>query len=144
MYITLRGVVVGIFLAVVVTALVWFGFGQMLLMWELDSPLKKDWQEIYLSNGLVWYGKITAIDEETIRLSGAYNLEKFVRVKDAAGADVGNMGSNAFSMGGQITPGAVDEKFILSAKSYPVYLNRSNVLFWHRLDPKSPAAKYLK
>lgn len=139
----IKGVLIGALGVVLVTFVVWFGFGKVLMFWELNSLFPARWYEVHMTDGQVWYGNLSGVNQDHIRLINVRYLEKYTRSITGSEASSG-MTSGEFSLGGGVAPGAIEEKYVLVGKNMPVYLNRAMVLYWHVVDPSSPASRYLK
>lgn len=128
---------------ILVTIFFWFGVERITLYFETHSPFPKNWQEVHLINGDVFYGKVAGLNGEVMKLMNAYELQKFSKAPATGGAKIYDAsGSENFNLGAQVPE--PQERRILVPKSQTVYLSREAILYWQDVAPADEAARLLK
>ena len=129
-------IVFWIIVFIFLTAGTWFGFERGVLYWQLHTPLPDVWIAANLTNGELFYGVLSGVTRDTIKLTNVYVPEKFTRPSPEASAS-----SSAFGLNGGIEP---EVRYIPVFRSLEIFLNRAQVLYWQPISPASPVMLYLK
>lgn len=97
-----------------------------------DSAVKsKEYQAVFLTNGQVYFGKVSRVDSSYVKLTDIYYLQvqQTVQPKDAAAA-ANNQQVSLAKLGGELH-GPEDVMFV----------SRQQVLFWENLKTDGKVAK---
>ena len=89
-----------------------------------SSVKSKQYQALFLTNGQVYFGKLSNIDGSWVKLSDIYYLQvqQTVQPKDSKAADAANPQVSLAKLGNELH-GPEDQ----------MYVDRSQVLFWENL-----------
>lgn len=111
-------------------ALAWFG-NRALMAVNADSAIKaKQFQAVFLTNGQVYFGKVTKVDSSYVKVTDIYYLQvqQAVQPKDASAAN--NQQVSLAKLGGE-----------LHGPEDIMYISRQQVLFWENLKNDGKVAK---
>lgn len=120
----------------------WFSLEKIILFYKLNSPVPKNWQSVHMTNGDVYYGKISGTLGSTLNLSSPYHLEKLNKSEALEKSDQLNATSSSFGFNG--SPNISEEKYILVEKQKNMLINRSQILFIQEVSSDEEVSKYLK
>ncbi|GAC1369230.1 MAG: hypothetical protein NVSMB39_0800 [Candidatus Saccharimonadales bacterium] len=112
-------------------ALIWFA-NQALATANADSAIKsKQYQALFLTNGQVYFGKVSQVDKSYVKVTDIYYLQvqQTVQPKDAAAA-ANNQQVSLAKLGGE-----------LHGPEDVMYVSRAQVLFWENLKTDGKVAK---
>lgn len=118
-------------IAVSLVALLWFAnkaYGAL----TADSAVKsKQFQAVFLTNGQVYFGKVSRVDNSYVKITDIYYLQvqQTVQPKDAAAA-ANNQQVSLAKLGGE-----------LHGPEDIMYVSRQQVLFWENLKTDGKVAK---
>lgn len=129
-------IVFWIILFVFVTAGVWFGFERGVLYWQLHAPLPNTWVAAHLTSGELFYGVLSGVARDTIKLTRVYAPEKFTRPSPTSSAS-----SSVFGLNGSIEP---EMRYVPVFRGAELLLNRTQVLYLEPIPRASPITAYLK
>lgn len=103
------------------------------------------WYAVHLANGQVYFGGIQSITPDTITLENTYYLESYT----APAQEQPVASSTSFQVRQQTAPQQIynlthrGENDNMKTDN-TLYLDRHAVLFWERLSPEAPMAKWLE
>jgi hypothetical protein len=112
-------------------ALIWFA-NRALATAQADSAVKgKQYQALFLTNGQVYFGKVSQVDKSYVKVTDIYYLQvqQTVQPKDAAAA-ANNQQVSLAKLGGE-----------LHGPEDIMYVSRQQVLFWENLKTDGKVAK---
>lgn len=118
-------------IAVSLVILIWFAnkaFSDL----NADSAVKaKQFQAVFLTNGQVYFGKVTHVDKSYVKVTDIYYLQvqQTVQPKDATAA-ANNQQVSLAKLGGE-----------LHGPEDVMYVSRQQVLFWENLKTDGKVAK---
>ena len=118
-------------IAVSLVILIWFAnkaFSDL----NADSAVKaKQYQAVFLTNGQVYFGKVTHVDKSYVKVTDIYYLQvqQTVQPKDATAA-ANNQQVSLAKLGGE-----------LHGPEDVMYVSRQQVLFWENLKTDGKVAK---
>jgi hypothetical protein len=118
-------------LLVSVAVLGWFA-NKALAALGSDSAVKgKQFQAVFLTNGQVYFGKVSKVDSSYVKVTDIYYLQvqQTVQPKDAAAA-ANNQQVSLAKLGGE-----------LHGPEDVMYISRQQVLFWENLKTDGKVAK---
>ncbi len=119
----------------------WFWGPRFILFFQTQFlPFSSNWEAIYLNNGEVYIGHIRAITGNIIKLGDAYLLN-VVKQEQAEGS------SRRFKISGDPdrSISLIKWGFYQPLKSTgEIFITRSQVLFWEKLDSDSEVVKQLE
>lgn len=98
-----------------------------------DSAVKgKQYQAVFLTNGQVYFGKVSSVDASYVKLSDIYYLQvqQTVQPKDSTAANANNQQVSLAKLGGE-----------LHGPEDVMYISRQQVLFWENLKGDGKVAK---
>jgi hypothetical protein len=113
-------------------ALVGFA-GKAFAMMSADMAVKaKQYQAVFLTNGQVYFGKVSKVDGSYVKITDIYYLQvqQTVQPKDAKDTSAANQQVSLAKLGGELH-GPEDVMFV----------SRQQVLFWENLKPDGKVAK---
>ncbi len=113
-------------------ALIWFA-NRALATVQADAAVKsKQYQALFLTNGQVYFGKISQVDKSYVKVTDIYYLQvqQAVQPKDAANAAADNQQVSLAKLGGE-----------LHGPEDVMYVSRQQVLFWENLKTEGKVAK---
>jgi hypothetical protein len=127
--------VVAILLALVcITVLGWFANKAYAALSADTSVKTKQYQAVFLTNGQVYFGKVSNIDSGYVKVTDIYYLQvqQTVQPKDssAAAASANNQQVSLAKLGGE-----------LHGPEDVMYVSRQQVLFWENLKTDGKVAK---
>lgn len=111
--------------------LIWFA-NRAISTSKADSAVKaKQFQALFLTNGQVYFGKISQVDKSYVKVTDIYYLQvqQTVQPKDAAAA-ANNQQVSLAKLGGE-----------LHGPEDIMYVSRQQVLFWENLKTDGKVAK---
>jgi hypothetical protein len=97
-----------------------------------DASIKgKQYQAVFLTNGQVYFGKVSRIDSSYVKVTDIYYLQvqQTVQPKDAA-ANANNQQVSLAKLGGE-----------LHGPEDVMYISRQQILFWENLKKDGKVAK---
>ncbi len=115
-------------------ALVFFA-SRVLVAMTADSPIKgKQFQAVFLTNGQVYFGKVSKVDHSYVKLTNIYYLQvqQTVQPEDKSKTNQQPQVSLA-KLGGE-----------LHGPEDVMYISRQQVLFWENLKDDGKVAKAIK
>lgn len=120
--------------ALLIAALLFIGVyaGRVVSGATADSAIKsKQFQAVFLTNGQVYFGKLSSSDGSYVKLKEIYYLQvqQAVQPKDAK-TDAANQQVSLAKLGGE-----------LHGPEDTMYISRSQVLFWENLKNDGKVAK---
>lgn len=98
-----------------------------------DSAIKgKQYQAVFLTNGQVYFGKVSRVDSSYVKLTDIYYLQvqQTVQPKDSTAANAANQQVSLAKLGGE-----------LHGPEDVMYVSRQQVLFWENLKTDGKVAK---
>ncbi|HEY6736954.1 MAG TPA: hypothetical protein VI322_04540 [Candidatus Saccharimonadia bacterium] len=98
-----------------------------------DSAVKgKQYQAIFLTNGQVYFGKVSKVDQSYVKLTDIYYLQvqQTVQPKDNNSSSNNNQQVSLAKLGGE-----------LHGPEDVMYISRQQVLFWENLKNDGKVAK---
>lgn len=113
------------------SALIWFA-NRALGTVQADSAVKsKQYQALFLTNGQVYFGKVSQVDKSYVKVTDIYYLQvqQTVQPKDATAA-ANNQQVSLAKLGGE-----------LHGPEDIMYVSRAQVLFWENLKTDGKVAK---
>ncbi len=123
----------GLLVAVSVVILAWFtqmAWGSL----TADSAVKsKQYQAVFLTNGQVYFGKVSHVDSSYVKVTDIYYLQvqQTVQPKDSSAAAANNNQQVSLAkLGGE-----------LHGPEDVMYVSRQQVLFWENLKTDGKVAK---
>lgn len=119
------------FLVLSVLALGWFA-SKAYASATADAAVKtKAYQAVFLTNGQVYFGKVSQVDSSYVKITDIYYLQvqQTVQPKDAA-ASAANQQVSLAKLGGE-----------LHGPEDVMYVSRQQVLFWENLKTDGKVAK---
>ena len=124
-----------------VNILFWLGGPRFILfIQDTFTPFSSGWEAVYLNNGEVYVGHIRGSTRQVIKLSDAYILNV---VKSGEAEAASRKFNVAGSVGNNIS--LIKWGFYQPLKSRgELFISRSNVLFWEKLDKDSEVVKQLE
>ncbi len=117
---------------VAVVLLAWFAnraWGSL----AADTAVKgKQYQALFLTNGQVYFGKVSHVDSSYVKLTDIYYLQvqQTVQPKDQSAANANNQQVSLAKLGGE-----------LHGPEDVMYVSRQQVLFWENLKSDGKVAK---
>ncbi|HSX02926.1 MAG TPA: hypothetical protein VLI05_06485 [Candidatus Saccharimonadia bacterium] len=125
-------------IALILAALTFMGYYATRAIGSLtaDSAVKgKQYQAVFLTNGQVYFGKVSSVDSSYVKLSNIYYLQvqQTVQPKDSSSSANNNQQVSLAKLGGELH-GPEDSMFI----------SRSQVLFWENLKDDGKVVKAIK
>ncbi|OGN02322.1 MAG: hypothetical protein A2655_03890 [Candidatus Yanofskybacteria bacterium RIFCSPHIGHO2_01_FULL_43_42] len=121
--------------------LIWVGGPRFVLfIQDVATPFSSRWAAVYLTNGEVYVGHIRGTTRHVLKLSDAY-VVNVVKTEETSGSNkkfnvTGDGGSNL---------SLIRWGFYQPLKSEgELFLSRSNILFWEKLDKDSEVVKQLE
>lgn len=113
-------------------ALAWFGFKAAGSVMGDSSVKSKQYQAVFLTNGQVYFGKVSKVDASYVKLSDIYYLQvqQTVQPKDAKDTTTNNQQVSLAKLGGE-----------LHGPEDVMYVSRQQVLFWENLKGDGKVAK---
>jgi hypothetical protein len=130
-----------IILVIALPIIIWKGVSAVASHYEMQT-LQRQWVMVRLLDGQSFYGHIAELGKSVMKIESPYVLEKYVQQDN--GGTVNNMNSSEFSIGGTVDHSVASDRYVLTQKKFPMYLNRTSVLFWEQVDPASEVGRYLK
>jgi hypothetical protein len=127
--------VVAIAVTLAALTILFFYAGRALSAMTADSTIKsKQFQAVFLTNGQVYFGKVSKIDNSYVKLSNIYYLQvqQQVQPDDKSKTDQQQQVSLA-KLGGE-----------LHGPEDVMYISRQQVLFWENLKDDGKVAKAIK
>lgn len=127
----LNKVLAAMLIAVSLVVLLWFAnkaYGDL----NADSAVKtKQYQAVFLTNGQVYFGKVSHVDKSYVKVTDIYYLQvqQTVQPKDATAA-ANNQQVSLAKLGGE-----------LHGPEDVMYVSRQQVLFWENLKTDGKVAK---
>ncbi len=111
--------------------------GRALAPVAADAPIKsKQYQALFLTNGQVYFGKISKVDNSYVKLMDIYYLQVQQPVQpgaDPKAAQQSNQQVSLAKLGGE-----------LHGPEDVMYVSRSQVLFWENLKDDGKVTKAIK
>ncbi len=101
-----------------------------------DSAVKaKQYQAVFLTNGQVYFGKVTKTDSSYVKLTDIYYLQvqQTVQPTDKSASSTNNQQVSLAKLGGE-----------LHGPEDVMYINRSQVLFWENLKNDGKVVKAIQ
>lgn len=98
-----------------------------------DTAVKtKQFQAVFLTNGQVYFGKVSKIDDSYVKITDIYYLQvqQTVQPKDDKATDANNQQVSLAKLGGE-----------LHGPEDVMYVSRQQVLFWENLKTDGKVAK---
>jgi len=98
-----------------------------------DSAVKgKQYQAVFLTNGQVYFGKVSRVDSSYVKVTDIYYLQvqQTVQPKDNTAANAANQQVSLAKLGGE-----------LHGPEDVMYVSRQQVLFWENLKTDGKVAK---
>ncbi len=98
-----------------------------------DGGVKtKEYQAVFLTNGQVYFGKVSHVDSSYVKLTDIYYLQvqQTVQPKDSSAAAANNQQVSLAKLGGE-----------LHGPEDVMYVSRQQVLFWENLKTTGKVAK---
>lgn len=129
---TLSRVLAIVLILVSIAALGWF-VTKALNAATADSAVKtKQYQAVFLTNGQVYFGKVSNVDGSYVKITDIYYLQvqQTVQPKDASASAANNQQVSLAKLGGELHG---PEDFM--------YVSRQQVLFWENLKGDGKVAK---
>lgn len=117
---------------VALSALIWFA-NRALSTLQADSAVKsKQYQALFLTNGQVYFGKVSQVDKSYVKVTDIYYLQvqQTVQPKDSSAANANNQQVSLAKLGGE-----------LHGPEDIMYVSRQQVLFWENLKNDGKVAK---
>ena len=127
----LSKVLAALLIAVSFVVLLWFA-NKAYSDLNADSAVKtKQYQAVFLTNGQVYFGKVSHVDKSYVKVTDIYYLQvqQTVQPKDAAAA-ANNQQVSLAKLGGE-----------LHGPEDVMYVSRQQVLFWENLKTDGKVAK---
>ena len=115
--------------------LAWFG-NRALAATTADGAVKaKQYQAVFLTNGQVYFGKVSKIDRSYVRLTDIYYLQvqQTVQPEDKTKTDSQTPQVSLAKLGGE-----------LHGPEDVMYISRQQVLFWENLKTDGKVAKAIQ
>src|SRR6266566_2720850 len=128
------GRVLAVLLAIVaVVVLAWFGM-KALHAATADAAVKtKQYQAVFLTNGQVYFGKVTSTDNSYVKLTDIYYLQVQQQVQPKDNTSSQQPQVSLAKLGGE-----------LHGPEDVMYISRSQVLFWENLKDDGKVTKAIK
>ena len=129
---TLSRALTWLLVAVAVVVLGWFA-NKAWMGLSADASVKvKQYQAVFLTNGQVYFGKVSHVDSSYVKLTDIYYLQvqQTVQPKDNTAANASNQQVSLAKLGGELH-GPEDVMFV----------SRQQVLFWENLKSDGKVAK---
>jgi hypothetical protein len=115
-----------------IAVLGWFA-NKALATVTADSAVKgKQYQAVFLTNGQVYFGKVSKVDGSYVKVTDIYYLQvqQTVQPKDTSAASAANQQVSLAKLGGE-----------LHGPEDVMYVSRQQVLFWENLKTDGKVAK---
>lgn len=128
----LSKVVAIVFGLLCLAGLIWFA-NHALAEAKADSAIKsKQYQALFLTNGQVYFGKVSQVDKSYVKVTDIYYLQvqQTVQPKDSSAAAANNQQVSLAKLGGE-----------LHGPEDIMYVSRQQVLFWENLKTDGKVAK---
>jgi hypothetical protein len=129
----LSKVLASLLVAVAVVVLGWFA-SKVYAGLTADASVKsKQYQAVFLTNGQVYFGKVSSVDSGYVKLTDIYYLQvqQTVQPKDSsANSNANNQQVSLAKLGGE-----------LHGPEDVMYVSRQQVLFWENLKTDGKVAK---
>jgi len=125
-------VLMWLFAALAVVVLGWFANKAWMALTADASVKVKQYQAVFLTNGQVYFGKVSHVDSSYVKLTDIYYLQvqQTVQPKDTTAANASNQQVSLAKLGGELH-GPEDVMFV----------SRQQVLFWENLKTDGKVAK---
>jgi len=98
-----------------------------------DGAIKsKEYQAVFLTNGQVYFGKVSKVDSSYVKITDIYYLQvqQTVQPKDSTASSANNQQVSLAKLGGE-----------LHGPEDVMYVSRQQVLFWENLKNDGKVAK---
>ena len=130
---TLGRVLAVLLIIVAVCVLAWFGF-KALNAATADAAVKsKQYQAVFLTNGQVYFGKVTNTDGSYVKLTDIYYLQVQQQVQPKDNTSSQQPQVSLAKLGGE-----------LHGPEDVMYISRSQVLFWENLKTDGKVTKAIQ
>lgn len=128
----LSKVLVWLLIALSVVALVFVGFQAVNNLGAATSVKGKEYQALFLTNGQVYFGKLSQVNGEYVKMSDIYYLQIQQQVQPGQTSTNNNANPNVSlaKLGGE-----------LHGPEDTMYVSRQQVLFWENLKNDGKVAK---
>ncbi len=128
----LKKVLMGLAALVAVVILGWFANKAYAAMADSGAVKSKQYQALFLTNGQVYFGKLTKVDSSYVKLTDIFYLQvqQTVQPKDSSASSANNQQVSLAKLGGE-----------LHGPEDVMYVSRQQVLFWENLKDDGKVVK---